>query len=191
MARRNAGGGGLISIVGITPIFRPVPAPTTTIAELTFDMPIGFGANVLYAIERIQLINETGLTWTVPAAADADTDEVAREEYALSINQGETTMMEFRERGCFYKHINEWQVMKSAAGGGVPTFRTLQLGHPFIFVPFPIPIVIATPRVSLYTILTGDNTPVGGAGRLEMLVRPMKVNADDILSLTRGGEGFI
>jgi len=188
---RNRSSTGVISIVGVTPVFRPVPAPTTTLAELTFDMPIGFGADILFAIERIQYIQETGLTWTVPAAADADIDEVAREEYALSINQGETTIMEFRERGCFWKHINEWQVMKSAAAGGVPTFRTLELGHPFIFIPFPIPLIIATPRVSLYTILTGDNTPVTGPARLEMLVRPIKVTASDILSLTRGGEGFL
>jgi len=188
MARHNSGGA-LVAVKGLSPVFRPVPAPTTTIAELTFDLPIGFGANVIYAIERIQMVQEADLTFTVPGAADADIDEQARQELALSVRQGLTAMPEFRENGTFWKNVEEIQVQKSAAGS-LDTFRKT-LGHPLIYVPFPFGVHLTTPRVSLYTILTGDNTPVAAEGRMELLIRPIMATSDDILSITRGGEGFV
>ncbi len=177
--------------IEVIPIFREVPAPTTAIAELVFDLPV-LGPNTIWTIERIiHIAEQQPVTFTAPAAADADIDEVARSRYALSLDQGLAAVPTGyrRNRTLWYQNLVVL-VQKSAAGGGVPVWQNIQ-GMPQVYVPFPKGIRIADARLSLYSILEGDNTPVGSVSVLELLVSARKGTTDVIMTIARSGEGFV
>ena len=176
-------------LAGITPIFREgIAAATSALAEITFDLPL-LALNQVYKIHRIIHTLETSLTFTVPAAADADIDETARAVYAISLTQGLAAVPDnYREDSCFWYKVLETQVMKAAAAS-LDTFQN-RSGMPDVYVP-PGGILVADNRISLYQILTGDNTPVVGTSNLEILVESVVVDSNTLQAIARAGDGFI
>lgn len=177
----------------MTPIFREVPAPTTTIAELTFDLPV-FGSNVVYSIERIIHSSEEGEVNAEPTpAATADEFDVARARFALSLDQGLSSIPTGyrRNRTVWYRNIDLFYA-KSAAAGSLIALERKQ-GMPEIYIPFP-QLLVADNRLSLYSILEDPDTLVGIVGKvslLELLVRPMSASAEQVMAIARAGDGFI
>jgi len=192
MAKRlNSGGGAVLTPAGsFTPLRFEIPAPTATIAEHRVDLPV-IGGRVIYEVWRvIHCAEQMPVTFTVPAAADADIDEVARVRYALSLEQGLATIPAgYGRNSTLWYQNRDVLVQKSAAGGGVPVWQDKQ-GMPDIYLPQP-PMLVADARLSLYTILEGDNTPVGVVSVFELLVRVRSANGDEIIDLARAGNGWM
>lgn len=176
----------------VTPIFREIPAPTTTLAELTLDLPV-FGSNVVYQIERIIHSSEEAEVNAEPgAAAVADEFDVARARFCLSLDQALAAIPTGyrRNRTFWYRNIDLFY-SKSAAGSLAALER--KQGMPEIYVPFPT-LLIADNRISLYSILEDPDTLSGIVGKvsvIELLVTPLAATSDQVMAIARAGDGFV
>jgi hypothetical protein len=189
MKGANSGGAILSPQGSFTPLRFEIAAPTATIAENRVDLPV-IGGRVLYEVWRvIHVAEQMRVDYTTPAAADQDIAEEARVRYALSLEQGLAAIPTGygRNSTLYYQDLTR-QVRKSSAGDMVES--VFKEGMPDIYLPQP-PILVADARLSFYTILEGDNTPVGITSVLELLVRVRAANGDEILDLARAGNGWL
>lgn len=176
----------------VTPIFREIAAPTTTLAEITLDLPV-FGSNVVYQIERIIHSSEEAEVNSEPTpAATADEFDVARARFCLSLDQGLAAIPTGyrRNRTFWYKNVDLFFAKGNAAS---QTALERRQGMPDIYVPYPH-LLVADNRVSLYTILEDPDSLVGIVGKvsvIELLVRPIAATAEQVMAIARAGDGFI
>lgn len=186
----NRGGAVLTPMGSFTPLRFEIPAPTATIAENRVDLPV-IGGRVVYEVWRvIHIAEQNRVDYVTPAAADADIAEEARVRYALSLEQGLATIPTgYGRNSTMWYQDYTIQCRKSAAASS-PSETVHKEGMPDIYLPQP-PILVADARLSLYTILEGDNTPVGVVSLLELLVRVRGATGDEILDLARAGGGWI